>query len=566
MALVCIFISTLGAGIASTFDGGGASGYLEDIIRVRGCGYEKSSDVISFFHMDPKGRWTMDTDSGNYTGTYTELKSGKKFRLELDPSSFSDVIFDLEADSDRLCSLSPGSSSIINTVIETFYAKLNKKRTKINLMLKITGIRTDGIVTSNILYSSEGKVDFNPSGCRKKQSKTIKNKTTFAYPQAVDISDLNADGSPDITISEDKLQFKLKHKSGYGYKIQLKEGSHAALYLQDPFAQGVFLRQPNYTVSPMVKAKHGSRPQVLSVASGDLDGNSIQDIVVTHKGNDSVGVFLQDAGYPGQFMHVIHHPAGALPVDVAIGDLNGDGINDMAVAGVDLVLLLNDPIAPGSVFDELALGVANVSSVGISDINGDGRNDLAATSGDMVIVLLHDSLPAAPGLFTTRTSYVTGINAADVAIRDLNGDSLPDLAVANRGDTIGSVSVHMQDTLAVGAFLPGENYQTGVNSQSVVFDDLNGDYLPDLAVANNDSDGGSVSVLLHDAITQGVFLVADNYPGMYGPNDIATSDMDGDGLTDLVIADKCSRSTKQSYIRYQDINNPGNFLYPVYLP
>ena len=97
-------------------------------------------------------------------------------------------------------------------------------------------------------------------------------------------------------------------------------------------------------------------------------------------------------------------------------------------------------------------------------------------------------------------------------------------------------------------------------------DDLNDDYLPDLAAANNAGDGGSVSVLLQDAMNQGVFLEAENYPGMQGPNDIATADTNSDGLTDIIVADKCSRSDMQSYIRLQDIRNPGSFLYPVPMP
>ena len=165
-----------------------------------------------------------------------------------------------------------------------------------------------------------------------------------------------------------------------------------------------------------------------------------------------------------------------------------------------------------------------------------------------------------------QCAIAAGSGAADVAIGDLNGDSLPDLAVANRGNTNGSVSVHMQDSLATGTFQPGMHYLTGVNSQAVVIDDLNSDALPDLAVANNDREGGSVSVLLHDALNRGVFLAADDYPGMRGPNDIATDDMNGDGLVDLVVADKCTRPEERPYMRQQDINNPGNFLYPVPLP
>jgi hypothetical protein len=64
----------------------------------------------------------------------------------------------------------------------------------------------------------------------------------------------------------------------------------------------------------------------------------------------------------------------------------------------------------------------------------------------------------------------------------------------------------------------------------------------------------------------GTFLEADNYPGLLGPYDVATEDMNGDGFADLVVADKCDDLDERPYIRYQDSSNPGNFLSPEFLP
>lgn len=573
LALICLIFSTMGTGFASTFDGGGA-GYADDDLTVQGCDSVTSSDFISFFHMDPKGRWSMDTITGSYTGTYSELKPRKMFSLMLDPSSYSDLLFGLQIGAEGLCSLPAGSTSIINPEVEVFTAKLNKKKTRLHIMLKISGELTDGMMSWTATYSFAGELDFSSSVChRPKKKLKLDKKTKSKTSSAIGISDINNDGAVDIVVTENQLikQAKFKCEGGFAQDCEVKTkrrgASGVALYLQDPFYQGMFLRQPNYPVSRNAKTK-GKRPKslVLSVAIGDLDEDSIQDIAVTHKKKNTVGVFLQDPGNPGLLLPVSHHPAGASPVDVAIGDLNGDGINDMAVAGKYLVLLLNDSATAGDTFHKSILGIADVSSVEISDLDGDGRNDLAATSGDSVIVLLQDPPPAAPGNYPTQTSHTTGISAADVEIGDLNGDSLPDLVVANRGETIGSVSVLMQDPGAVGTFLPGVSYETGPDSLAVVIDDLNGDSYPDLAVANIGGDYGSVSVLLQDDMTPGVFLSTDNYPGMRGPNDITSADLNDDSLQDLLITDICSRMHQRPYIRFQDAENPGNFLYPVFLP
>jgi len=554
LAIACILVCAIGTGTAFSFDGGG-TGTLKGEFKVKSCGSEKNSDVISLFHIGSRGDWSMETSSGSYTGTYNEIRPGKKFSLALDPASYDDLISRLETEADRLCGLPPGSHSINSADIKKFHAKLNKKQTTVKLKLKLSGTHTEGAATGKVSYKFKGKTDFHTSGCRSTKIKAL------SIMNAVATSDLNADGAMDIVFTEYLVNFKAKDMD----TVKSSASSYAVLYLQDRFTPGVFQREPELLILPKAKARDWV-PQLLSVAVGDLDEDGITDVALTQKDMNLVGLLLQDPRSPGQFLPLNNFPAARLPVDVAIGDLNGDGISDMAVAGDYLALLINDSLSPGGAFSESIPGVENVSSVAIHDIDGDGRNDLAVTTGDSVVVLLQDPLPATSGTFTTRASYVTGIDAADVAIADLNGDSLPDLAVANRGNITGSVSVHMQNALVTAGFLPGVNYQTGVNSQKVVIDDLNNDSLPDLAVANNDSDGGSVSVLLQSDLNRGVFLAAKDYPGMQGPNDIATGDMNGDGLADLVIADKCSDAKMRPYIRFQDINNPGSFLYPAPLP
>jgi len=393
-------------------------------------------------------------------------------------------------------------------------------------------------------------------------------KKERSWVNAVTAPDLNADGASDIVFTQNMSKLKLSNIDLNDNTADAKflVSSQVVIYLQDPFAAGVFRRSPDILILPETKINTVAYRELLSVADGDLDDDGIIDIAVPEKDMSLVGVLPQDPGNPGTFLQLRNFLAPLAPVDVAIGDLNGDGTNDMAVAGADLSLLFNDPASPGNVFNELALGVGNVTSVAIADIDRDGRSDLATTTGNSVIVLLQDPAPAPPGSFTPSLPYATGADAADVAIGDLNGDTLPDLAVASRGITDGSVSVHIQDLNQVGKFLPAVDYQTGENSQRVKIHDLNNDALPDLAVANNDNEGGSVSVLLQNDLLPGVFLAPDNYPGLLGPEDIATQDMNGDGLADLVVADKYSDSRERPYIRYQDSDNPGSFLSPVYLP
>jgi hypothetical protein len=127
--------------------------------------------------------------------------------------------------------------------------------------------------------------------------------------------------------------------------------------------------------------------------------------------------------------------------------------------------------------------------VAVGDFNGDGHPDLAVANGldNTVSVLLGDGT----GNFGTAPPVTTGSNPFSVAVGDFNGDGHPDLAVANQGSN--TVSALLGD--GSGGFAPAVNFGTGTGPESVAVGDFNGDGGPDLAVANFGAN--TVSVLLN---------------------------------------------------------------------
>jgi hypothetical protein len=102
-------------------------------------------------------------------------------------------------------------------------------------------------------------------------------------------------------------------------------------------------------------------------------------------------------------------------------------------------------------------------------------------------------------------------------------------------------------------------YATARGSLCVVIADLNNDGNNDLAVANSGGSlSGSISILLQDATRPGIFLAATNYRGMYEPLGLAIGNLDGDALPDIAVADG-SRAT----VMFNSAATPGTFSAPV---
>src|SRR5262249_26119387 len=133
-------------------------------------------------------------------------------------------------------------------------------------------------------------------------------------------------------------------------------------------------------------------------------------------------------------------------------------------------------------------------SVAVGDFNGDGKLDLAvANSGSgNVTILLGDG----KGAFPTNATVGAGNGPISVAVGDFNGDGKPDLAVANYDDN--DVTILLGD--GAGGFSPAPGSPVGAetNPRSVAVGDFNRDGKPDLAVANEGSD--NVTILLGNGL------------------------------------------------------------------
>jgi hypothetical protein len=183
------------------------------------------------------------------------------------------------------------------------------------------------------------------------------------------------------------------------------------------------------------------------VRAADVNRDNDPDIITTNTEGGDVSVLLGDG--KGGFTPATGSPfrANPRPFGVAVGDLNVDGNPDLAIVnfsgqGTDtskdaITILLGNADgtftpAPGSPFKS---GRSPVS-VAIGDVNGDGVMDVAAANmtGNSVTLLLggKDGMRPAP-----RSPVTVGADPEFIALGDLNGDGKADIVVAEtEGNTV----------------------------------------------------------------------------------------------------------------------------------
>ena len=120
------------------------------------------------------------------------------------------------------------------------------------------------------------------------------------------------------------------------------------------------------------------------------------------------------------------------PNFVAAGDLNGDGVLDLAVAifggQVQILMGRGDGTFQGPASHQAGSYPAALT---IADVDGDGKLDVAVANEDGTVVVLRS---LGSGAFSNGQTISSGAYPWSLAAADFNGDGATDLAVANSAD------------------------------------------------------------------------------------------------------------------------------------
>lgn len=276
-----------------------------------------------------------------------------------------------------------------------------------------------------------------------------------------------------------------------------------------------------------------------SVRSGDLNENGIMDLVVAHRGANTVSVLLGNGD--GTFAPAVDYAVGALPTALVLADFDGDSLLDVAVVNTNsnsVSILLNEGNGVLGTAVDYATG-NRPQSIAAGDLNEDGRQDLVAGDyqGDSVTVLLGNGDGTfAPGVAISQPST----RPTGVALGDFNGNGHQDLAVANYSTSMISVYPGLGD----GTFGTATDYSVLANPAGVAAADLDGDGLVDLVSIS--SSNSQFNILR--ARSDGTFDEAMSYTvgGSGTSTEVVLADYTGNGLPDIFITRGSKLSVRQN--------------------
>lgn len=270
----------------------------------------------------------------------------------------------------------------------------------------------------------------------------------------------------------------------------------------------------------------GAYPKAMVL--GDFDGNGLDDMAIALGGGSASVMLAQGNGV----FATSNYPVTAAPTCIVTGDFNGDMLPDLALgncpgktgnaaAFVSVLLNNGNGTFAAAVTSSLVLWTMDMVA---GDLNGDNKADLVVAHNSGISVYLGNG----NGSFGAPVNYGVGSGTRKmVAMADMDANGSNDLVITSHN--VNEVSVLLNQ--GAGTFGPAVDYVTGVGPRRMAMADWNGDGTRDLAVVNDTSPTLSLFFNTGNGILAPKVDLNASTTGI----DILASDINGDNQSDLIV-------------------------------
>ena len=371
--------------------------------------------------------------------------------------------------------------------------------------------------------------------------------------------DLNADGVPDILLPRAASGAALLIGNGYGF-------------IEHSNSHGVLQRQSTI-ISESIEG----------FCAGKLVNSAVSDLVLL---GESSTFFARGNGTGdfSQFNLSAFGGAPTTPKDCAVIDLDGDGDQDVVIAGAPADVAFTNSGA-GAFIANSSLSNANSNVVSAINANGDSRSDLffggvqaarvtlnlpqglidipiqvtagskitKGVSGDIdgdganeIIMLEEDAAGLSSAvlvdlnlqnLTSSRSLVFPGI--VDISVADFNSDGLQDLALVASNGQVAITSANSSYSPII----------SSIGISKILVGDFNGDASPDIILTPNGSTSGQAQLLTND--THGNFQVTLLDTGLAKIGKLLSIDTDLDGDLDIIASAPTARGLRTRILANQ---------------
>ena len=312
----------------------------------------------------------------------------------------------------------------------------------------------------------------------------------------------------------------------------------------------------------------GSGNYTTSVATGDLDGDGLEEYVIGRHSNVNMRyVILDDAAAGFAQMHEggTSWGSGNYTTSVATGDLDGDGLDEVIIGRHSNVNMryeiLDDAKAKFARLHEGGTGWGSgnyTTSVAAGDLDGDGLDEVIIgrrSNVNMRYEILDDARAGFARLHEGGNGWGSGNYTTSVAAGDVDGDGLDEVIIGRRSNVNMRYEI-LDDAKAGFARLHegGMGWGSGNYTTSVATGDVDGDGVDEVVIGRRSNVNMRYEIL--DDASAGFAQIHEGGNGWGSGNytrAVAAGDLDNDGIDEVVIGRESSVN-----MRYEILDDAGN--------